>query len=456
MNLLSRMIPAPVRTFLLSVLVTGLMAARLAAGPWEPLFNGKDLTGWKVVNGTAPYVVTDGTIVGTTVAGSPNSFLATGKNYGEFIFECEVKQDVGPSNSGIMFRALSTSDYMEGRVHGYQLEIDPSQRAWTGGIYDEARRGWFYPGTLNPSGRNAYRYGEWNHLRIEAIGPSLRTWVNGVAVAHVVDALTPSGFIALQVHGIGNRSEDAGRTISWRNLRIQTVDLQPSQPDTIFIRNLVPNTLTDAERIQGWRLLWDGQTARGWRGVKAPAFPTGGWGMENGELAVQGTKGGDIVTEEEFSAFEFQLEFQVSEGGNSGIKYFVASDEKGDPVGLEFQLLDDEKHPDARQGQEGNRTTGSLYDLIPRAKMPGGAAIAPKAGAWQHARIVVTSGGRVEHWLNGIKVVEYERGSPDFAARVARSKYAKIPGFGLAPQGPILLQDHGDVVRFRSIKIRPL
>ena len=450
------MITTPVRSILLGAFVVGLAAARLAAGPWEPLFNGSDLTGWKVVNGTAPYVVADGAITGTTVTGSPNSFLVTEKTYGDFIFECEVRQAVGPSNSGIMFRALSTPDYQQGRVHGYQLEIDPSARAWTGGIYDEARRGWFYPGTLNPTGQTAYRYGEWNHLRIEAIGPVLRTWVNGVPVAHVVDGLTLAGFLGLQVHGIGNKPENAGQTITWRNLRIQTTDLQPSPPDAVFIRNLMPNTLTTAESTQGWRLLWDGKTSRGWRGALTPGFPATGWSLDGGELAVLGTKGGSIVTQEEFSAFELQLDFQVSEGANSGIKYLVAPVEAGEPVGFEFQLLDDERHPDAQQGRDGNRTTGSLYDLIPRAKMPGGAAIPPKAGAWQHARIVVTPAGHVEHWLNGIKVVEYERGSPDFAAKVAVSKYAKIAGFGLAEKGPILLQDHGDVVRFRSIKIRPL
>jgi hypothetical protein len=445
----------PVRRFVLGVF--GLFAvARLAAGPWEPLFNGRDLTGWKEVNGTAPFTVEDGAIVGRTAAGSPNSFLATEKTYGDFIFECEVKQDVGPSNSGIMFRALSSPDYMKGRVNGYQLEIDPSERAWTGGIYDEARRGWFYPGDLNPATQQAYIYGQWNKLRIEAIGSSLRTWVNGHAVAHVIDGMTPTGFIALQVHSIGNKPENNGRRIAWRNLRIQTKDLQPSPPDAIFIRNLMPNTLTDAERAQGWRLLWDGQTAKGWHSAKAKDFPATGWRLDKGELTVLGTKGGSIVTDEEFSAFELQLDFQVSEGGNSGVKYFVSGDGKSEPVGLEFQFLDDEKHPDAKLGVDGDRTTGSLYDLIPRKKLPGGAAIAPKAGQWNHARIVVTPAGHVEHWLNGIKVLEYERGSPDFLARVARSKFAKIPGFGLGAKGPILLQDHGNVVRFRSIKIRPL
>jgi hypothetical protein len=177
--------------------------------------------------------------------------------------------------------------------------------------------------------------------------------------------------------------------------------------------------------------------------------------MENGLLTVLGTKGGDVVTEEQFSAFELQLEFQLTEGANSGIKYFVA-ESGGEATGLEYQLLDDEHHPDAKEGAAGNRTLGSLYDLIPRNKLPGGLAIVPKIGAWQHARIVVTTAGHVEHWLNGIKVVDYERGSPLFAALVARSKYAQIPNFGLAAKGPVLLQDHGHVVRFRSIKVRTL
>lgn len=425
---------------------------RLAAGPWEPLFNGQDLSGWRQLNGTAPFVVEGDAIVGTTVTGSPNSFLATEKTYGDFIFECEVKQDVAPTNSGIMFRALSKPDYMNGRVHGYQMEIDPGARAWTGGIYDEARRGWLFPGDLNPAAQKAYVYGEWNRIRIEAIGPSLRTWINGVPVAHVVDDLTPAGFIALQVHS----ASVSGRKIAWRNLRIQTQGLKASPPDAVFIRNLMPNTLTRSERGQGWRLLWDGKTAKGWRGAKTGKFPAAGWKIENGELVVTGAETNGVVTGKEFAAFELQLDFLVSEGGNSGIKYFVMPDTKGELVGLEYQLIDDEKHPDAKNGVDGNRTTASLYDLIPHKKLPGGAAIKPEAGKWQHARIVVTPAGQVEHWLNGIKVLEYKRGSADFAARIAKSKYAGIPGFGQAAQGPIMLQDHGDVVRFRSIKIRKL
>ena len=444
--------------------VAQVAAPAAATGGWQPLFNGKDLTGWTQVNGNAPYAVVDGTIVGTTVAGSANSFLATTGTYGDFIFECEIRQEGGQANGGIQFRSESTKAYQDGRVHGYQFEIDPSARAWTGGIYDEARRGWLYPGNLNPRARSAYQYGRWNLVRIEAIGTSLRTWVNGVPVAHVVDNMTPRGFFALQVHAIG-KPEEAGRRTSWRNLRIQTTNLTPAPLDDLFIRNMMPNTISDAEKAQGWRLLFDGSTANGWRGALKTAFPESGWTVGNGEICVMAANGaeaknrGDIVTTDEFSAFEFQADAKLTTGANSGIKYFVTEkiDAKGgSALGLEYQLLDDVVHPDAKLGAAGNRTLASLYDLIPRGPMPGGLAVVPKIGEWQHARIVVTPENQVSHWLNGIKVVEYERGSPLFKALVARSKYAELEGFGLAPSGRLLLQDHGNAACFRSIKVRPL
>jgi len=436
----------------------------LPAADWQPLFNGRDLHGWKTLGGTAPFTVQDGIIVGTTVSGTTNSFLATTESYGDFILELEVKQEGGPSNSGVQFRSESLADYQNGRVHGYQLEIDPSERAWTGGIYDEARRGWLYPGTLNPAARDAYRLGEWNRIRIEAIGPEIRTWVNGVSVTHVIDALTPRGFLALQVHSINDPAE-AGRRVLWRNLRIQTTGLVPSPAAGIPVRNLIPNNVSTAEKAAGWRLLWDGRTTAGWRGARMDRFPKNGWKIADGELVVlesgggESKKGGDIVTEQEFSAFELQLDFKLTKGANSGIKYFVREEVTpigGSAIGLEYQLLDDENHPDAKLGLPGTRTLASLYDLIAKQGTLKGLGVRPVIGEWQHARLVVHPDNRVEHWLNGIKVVDYVRGSSDFLAHVAVSKYKDIAGFGLAPQGRLLLQDHGNEVHFRSIKIRSL
>ncbi|MET0497728.1 MAG: DUF1080 domain-containing protein [Steroidobacteraceae bacterium] len=425
--------------------------ANAADDAWQPLFDGKSLAGWRQVNGTASYEVIDGTIVGTTRAGTPNSFLATEKSYGDFILEFEVRQSVGPTNSGVQFRSQSKPDVMQGRVHGPQMELDPSERQWTGGLYDEAMSGWWYPGTLNPH-PGLYKFDAWNQVRIEAIGPSMRTWVNGVQTAYVIDRSYTEGFIALQVHSIA-KPEEAGRKIHWRKLRIAEKG-KPSPTDTqIFVRNTLPNDLSEVERKQGWRLLWDGKSSNGWRSAKGGKFPAQGWQMQNGELVVSGKTGGDISTEETFGAFELQLEFKLTPGANSGIMYYV--DDVGG-ITLEYQLLDDERHPDAKKGVDGNRTLASLYDIQPRNTLMSGLGIAPKIGEWQHARLVSRADGKVEHWLNGVKVLEYTRGSEDFRRRVAASKFKDIPNFGEVPRGRILLQDHGDEVHFRSVKVRTL
>lgn len=228
-----------------------------------------------------------------------------------------------------------------------------------------------------------------------------------------------------------------------------------------------PNTLTPEEKAQGWRLLWDGKTPAGWRSAKADTFPSHGWKMEGGVLTVlesggkESAAGGDIITTERFSRFELTVEFQITPGANSGVKYFVQpalapvtrtgeQGKVGSAIGLEFQILDDVRHPDAKKGIAGNRTIGSLYDLITAA--PGKQVNAE--GGWNTARIVALDGKHIEHWLNGQKVVEYERGSEAFRALVATSKYKNIATFGEWPDGHILLQDHGNTVSFRNIKIR--
>jgi hypothetical protein len=431
----------------------------MAQGKWTTLFNGKDLKGWKQLNGKAKYEVINGEIIGTTVFGQPNSFLTTGQDYGDFILELDFRLDAD-MNSGIQFRSESKPDYRDGRVHGYQMEIDPSPRAWTGGIYDEGRRGWLYPLDYNPAGKAAYKPGDWNRARIECIGPVIRIWINGVATANLVDDLTARGFIALQVHSV-SKEEDSGQQVRWRNIRIQTRNPEPSPPDSIFVVNLLPNHLSAQEKHNGVSLLWDGETSAGWRGAFTPEFPVKGWQIKDGALSVlasdgeESANGGDIVTEKTFGAFDLQFEFRITEGANSGVKYFVTATEgnKGSAIGLEYQVLDDQKHPDAKQGAVGNRTMASLYDLIPSIKVRRDAR---PVGAWNSGRIVVYPDNRIEHWLNGYKVVEYQRGTPIYQALVARSKYANWENFGMADKGRILLQDHGDLVSFRSIKIREL
>jgi hypothetical protein len=435
------------------------------SGEWLSLFNGNNLQGWRQLNGKAKYEVINGEIVGTTVYGTPNSFLCTEQEFGDFILEFEVIVDPD-LNSGVQIRSESLPTYREGRVHGYQVEIDPSQRAFSGGIYDEARRGWLYPLSRNPKGRTAFRNGRWNHFRVEAIGNSLKTWINGVQTANLVDDMTAKGFIALQVHSV-NKAELGGKLVKWRNIRIKTADLEsdkkPDDPEVVQLSYLI-NKLSDLEVRQGWRLLWDGLSSAGWRGAKLDHFPESGWVMRDGALTVLGTDGrestgpGDIITDQLFSSFELELEFKITEGANSGIKYFVdptLNKGTGSAIGCEFQILDDRRHPDATRGVQGNRRLGSLYDLIPAENLsvPGRSVQFKGVGAWNKARIVVR-GGQVEHWLNNEKIVEYNRYSQIFTALVAYSKYQDWPHFGQWPSGHILLQDHGNTVHFRSIKIR--
>ena len=434
-------------------------------GGRESLFNGKDLSGWKQLNGEAEYRVENNEIIGVSAFGTPNSFLCTEKNYSDFILEVDVYVDPA-LNSGIQIRSNSIPDYRDGRVHGYQVEIDPSPRAFSGGIYDEARRGWLYPLTQNKKGRKAFRNGQWNRYRIEAIGNTIRTWINGVNCTNLVDDVTSEGFIALQVHSIKDEKL-AGKTIRWRNIRIKTSDLDgsrwPMQPG-VLEENMVPNTLTESEKRRGWRLLWDGKTTNGWQGAKLDHFPESGWEIKDGILTVlesgggESTAGGDIITKEKFSNFELKVDFKITEGANSGVKYFVDRDlnkGEGSSIGLEFQILDDERHPDAKEGVGGNRKIASLYDLIPAENLsvPSRGKDFRGVGKWNTARIIVR-GSHVEHWLNGFKMVEFERGSQIYRALVEKSKYNVWPNFGELPEGNILLQDHGNTVHFRSIKIR--
>ena len=224
-----------------------------------------------------------------------------------------------------------------------------------------------------------------------------------------------------------------------------------------------PNTLSKKEVAQGWHLLWNGKTTEGWRSTHGPDFPSTGWEAGDGLLSVtehggeEGGNAGDITTTRKYANFELSVDFRVTPGANSGIKYFVDLDMTpgheghGSAIGFEYQILDDALHPDAKKGKDGDRTVASLYDMIPAAKSK---PVKP-VGEWNTARIVIR-GTHGEHWLNGVKVLEFDRATPEFHQIVAESKFHVYPHFGEASDGYILLQDHGFPVSFRNIKIHEL
>lgn len=450
--------------FLLAMtMLAGGAFAQKQTGGWTNLFDGKTLDGWKKLSGNAEYTIENNSITGITSLNTPNTFLVTEKEFGDFVLELEVLMEDTTSNSGIQFRSHLNPEGNngKGRVYGYQFEIDPSARRWSGGIYDEARRDWLYPLDLNPAAKTAFKNGQFNKVRIECIGHDLRTWVNGIATAHVVDTFDASGFIALQVHSIG-KPEQAGKKIFWKNIRIKTSGLKPSPASkTTYVVNTIPNNLSAAEKQAGYNLLFDGASTKGWKGAYKPGFPDKGWEVKDGSLNVmaasgaESTNGGDIVTTKQYGAFDLSFQFRLTTGANSGLKYFVTLTENnpGSAIGLEYQVLDDKVHPDAKMGRDGNRTMSSLYDLIAAKKSD---RFVRPPGQWNYARVIVYPNNHVEHYLNGIKVLEYERGSQAFRDLVAISKYKKWTNFGEAKTGYILLQDHGNDVSYRSIKIKEL
>lgn len=204
--------------------------------PWESLTNGVDLTGWHIapLNGKAPFAWRDGEVVGTTVQGEPITYLCTDRMYGDFVLECEFMIPEG-MNAGIQFRSHTFPEYRDGGFFGYQYELSaspgPHDHRWTGGIFDEVRRGWIGPVVNRTVSENPLRPGDWNEARIVACGGRIKTWLNGVPITELDDTLTPAGYIALQLHDTQKRS---GVEIRWRNLRVKDVDRHASRHDDLL------------------------------------------------------------------------------------------------------------------------------------------------------------------------------------------------------------------------------
>lgn len=215
------------------------------------------------------------------------------------------------------------------------------------------------------------------------------------------------------------------------------------------------NSLTDYEIADGWQLLFNGENLDGWTSVGKNNPPVMGWEIKNGVLTVKKVddkRGGDIITRDQYSDFDLKVEFKITKGANSGIKYLFRRYTKGGWLGPEFQILDDENHPDAKLGRDGNRLQAGLYDMFPPTKEKKDSPV----GEWNEARIVVL-GSKVKHYLNGEEVLSYDRYNKEYLDTYNLSKYKESdPIFGLVDEGHILLQDHGDIVSFKNIKIKIL
>lgn len=379
------------------------------------LYNGKNLDGWTPLGGQCTFEPKGESIVGTTVKGSPSTYLSTIKDdYTDFIFTAELKWTVN-GNTGVMFRAQQRPSKNGTSVYGPQCEMEGTtlERGWSGGIYGQSAGGWAYPLWLEAHDkvRKAIQPEGWNRVTIQAIGNNIKTWVNGIPAANWKTDKYTQGFFSLQVHS-GKEGE-----INFRNIKVKELKAAPDED------------LFASGDFSAWTRL-KGQ-------------PVGeGWSIKDGIIHRSGKHPGDIITRKHYDNFDLSFDWKISEAGNSGIKYRTNGS-----LGLEYQILDDAKHRDSKNP---THRVGSLYEL---AAAPDSKPVNP-VGEWNHARIIA-NGNTIQHWLNGEKVVEIEYGSDDWNQRFQKSKYSKHADFAKGA-GPILLQDHRDEVWFKNVTIREL
>ena len=383
------------------------VASAPVQGEWVDLFDGSTLEGWSQRNGTATYEVKDGVILGTTSAGSPNSFLCSDRFYGDYELEFDVKLFDDQLNSGVQIWSHSNPAYNAGRVHGYQVEVATNGHA--GFIYDEAGRGWLSRDRDQPASRAAFKRGEWNRYRVICFGQSIRTWVNGVPVAHVTDAHSPTGFIGLQVHSVGG---DPKWQVGWRNLRLRE--------------------LGDGG---GFASIFNGRDLTGWRVAERPESVR----VQDGALIVNGDRAHVFydgpVYQHSFKNFELRALVRSKPGSNSGIYFHTLFQESGWPSkGYEVQV---------NNTQGDWRRTGGLYGIDYLREPPA------KDDVWFPMNIKVV-GRRVQITVNDRRVVDYTEPEDverpeSFAGR-------------LVDRGTFALQAHdpGSEVWYKAIEVRPL
>jgi hypothetical protein len=391
-----------------------------AQANWKPLFTGDSLAGFTQKGGKAVFRIENGELVGESRPNTPNSFLCTDKEYGDFELEFQVK--CNPQlNSGVQIRSNSILAYKNGVVHGYQVEIDPSPRAYTGGIYDESRRGVYLqdPG-LFPKGRRAFLEGQWNTIRVKAIGNRIETWVNGVQTADLRDDVSRSGFIGFQVHNVGSLTDKL--EVRWRNVRIRDLGIQDLTPPK-----------------NGEWLLRTKDDLKKWvhEGSKEPVK----WEWDGEGLTVNGT--GNIITKRPMGDSRVHLEFMTDENGKEG----QANGNSGVYMQQRYEVQILNSAPREPKIDE----CGAIYSV----KAPD-FPMAKKAGEWQRYDIYYWQ----PKWVDGKKVSNARMTVYHNGTRV--HDYVEVPRATTAgaeesplPMG-LRLQDHGNRVRFRNIWIAPL
>lgn len=384
-----------------------LPTALPAQSGWTWLFDGVSLDGWRQLNGTANYAVVDGTIVGTTAKGSPNSFLCSERFFGDFELEFDVKLIDSQLNSGVQIRSWSMPSYKDGRVHGYQVEISTDRAA--GFIYDEARRGWLSTDRDDPLAQAAFKASEWNHYRVVCVGPSIMTWVNGVPVARVRDDWSPAGFIGLQVHAVAGEPK---WRVAWKNIRVREIG--------------------DGG---GWADLFDGNSLDGWRVNENPKSVA----VKDGTIVVKGECAhlfyDGPVYQHSFQNFELRALVMTKPKANSGIYFHTVFQDEGWPAkGYEVQV---------NNSQADWRRTGGLY-AVDDVK------VAPAADDQWFVMHVKVEGKHVTVQVDGKTTVDYVE--PDDVVREE-----SIAG-RLLDRGTFALQAHdsGSEVRYKQIRVKPL
>ena len=402
------------------MLASLLVFAAQISGGWVDITPQPDLKGWIQRGGKASYAVEKGVVIGESRPNTPNSFLCTEQVYSDFELEFEVKVDA-EMNSGVQFRSNSYPGYRGGAVHGYQAEIDPSERSWSGGLYDESRRGWLQDLSADEAARKAFNRNDWNHYRILAVRESIQIWVNGVRCVDFKDGLSRSGFIGLQVHNVGDRKDPL--RVMWRNIRIRELGRFGELPPG------------------GILLLGSGSGEENWHKLGEPTTPIG-WEWIEGALQVKpGT--GNIISKRTHGAIRAHVEFRVDDNGKTG--------QANGNSGVFFQNRYEVQILNSAGQEPSLDNCGAIYSV----KAPD-FNCAYAAGVWQSydvefypARWEGTRKTR-DAWMtvyhNGTRIhhmVEVPRNTTTGGSESPE------------PMG-IRLQDHGNLIQFRNIWIRPM